>query len=120
MTVRLFAVAAGTEDGLLAAIRGHAGRNRAGRDLPSAGPVLPRHGSRHYRSGTTGLALPVWHTGPLSPPSRTTTLPRAWTSCCRGGPTRRRLHRRPTGRPRARTSPVRERRRRVPNEYLAE
>jgi hypothetical protein len=115
MTVRLFAVAAGTEDGLLAAIRGHAGRNRAGRDLPSLAQYC-----HDTAVGTTGLALPVWHTGPLSPPSRTTTSPRAWTSCCRGGPTRRRLHRRPTGRPRARTSPVRERRRRVPNEYLAE
>ncbi|WP_345584141.1 hypothetical protein [Streptomyces prasinosporus] len=37
MTVRLFAVAAGTEDGLLATIRGHAGRIRAGRDLVCPG-----------------------------------------------------------------------------------
>lgn len=51
MTVRLFAVAAGTEDGLLAAIRGHAGRNRAGRDLPSLAQYC-----HDTAAGTTGLA----------------------------------------------------------------
>ncbi|MFF8433561.1 acyltransferase domain-containing protein [Streptomyces bacillaris] len=51
MTVRLFAVAAETVDGLLAAICGHVGRIRAGRDLPS----LARY-CHDAAVGTTGLA----------------------------------------------------------------
>ena len=119
MTVRLFAVAAGTEDGLLAAIRGTPA-------VTAPAGICPRWPSTattrqsalpvwHYRSGTTGLA----HRAALTAESYDDLaagldkLLQGWADQA-SAPS-------PSHRPAStRTSPVRERRRRVPNEYLAE